>query len=90
VAGTASTTTSTPVVGTAGTPQTTTVVVSASGRLDLGATRTATLAPDGQAVVRRTTTGRLELVAIDDGAIGDVTDLTAVAPVNALVAFLAR
>src|SRR5690606_22547170 len=49
-----------------------TEVISADGSVQLGRLRSATLSPDGRAVVALTTTGRLELIEIaDDMTIGD-------------------
>jgi hypothetical protein len=68
-----------------------TEVVSADGSARLGRLRSATLAPDGRAVVVLPTTGQLELIEIGaDMTIGDPIELTDVAPPNPLVAFLDR
>jgi hypothetical protein len=66
-------------------------VVGDGGSLPLGRVRTATLAPDGKAVVVQTTTGATQLLPIDDDwTLGAAVDLTAVAPANALVTFRQR
>jgi hypothetical protein len=64
-------------------------VISAEGTVEIGAVRTAVLAPDGRAVVRTTPTGTTELVRIeDDLTLGEPIDLSDVVSNNAIVAFL--
>ncbi len=63
-------------------------LVTADGIVRLGQVRAAWLAPDGRSVVRTTTTGRTELIRIDDDlAIGDPVVFDD-APSNLEVAFL--
>jgi len=58
------------------------------GSVPLGVVRSATLAPDGKAVVVQTTTGSTQLLPIDnDWTLGTAVDLTNAAPTNALVTF---
>lgn len=64
-------------------------VSTADGVVTLGRLRSAALGPDGRTVVRTTTTGLTEILGIDDELqVGDPVDLSAVAPANAIVAFL--
>lgn len=63
-------------------------LVNAEGTVPLGVARSVALSPDGQAVVRTTTTGRTELVAVsDDLELADPIELVGV-PTNQSVAFL--
>jgi len=65
-------------------------VVSGDGSVRLGQLRDAALSPDGRAVVWTTTTGRTELVTIeDDFGLTDPIDLSHAAASNLAVAFLA-
>lgn len=64
-----------------------TEVVAADFTVSLGQTRGATLAPDGNAVVVQTVRGETQFVPIENGAVGDPVDITALAPTNALVTF---
>lgn len=64
-------------------------VVTGDGSVRLGQLRDAHLGPDGRTVVWTTTTGRTELVTIDDDfELSDPIDLGAVAASNLAVAFL--
>ena len=64
-------------------------VVSGDGSVRLGQLRDATLGPDGRTVVWTTTTGRTELVTIDDDfELADPIDISAAAGSNLAVAFL--
>ncbi len=66
-----------------------TEVVSEAGSARLGRVRTATLAPDGHTVVITGTTGRTELITIDnDLEVSEPIDLSDAAPANLAVAFL--
>jgi hypothetical protein len=66
-------------------------VVGDGGAVPLGRVRSASLAPDGKAVVLQTTTGATQLVPIDeDWTLGSAVDLTPLAPANALVTFRQR
>lgn len=64
-----------------------TEVVTADGAAQIGQTRAAALAPDGEAVVVQTTAGVTQLIEIDGTSIGDPVDLSSLAPTNLLVAF---
>ena len=64
-----------------------TVVIGVDGAVQLGLVRSATLAPDGRAVVVQTSDGELQLVQIDDGKLREPIDLTPLAPSNPIVAF---
>ena len=66
-----------------------TEIVTAAGTVPLGRVRDATLGPDGRTVVRTTATGSTEILRIDDDlTVGEPIDLSVVAPMNPLVAFL--
>jgi hypothetical protein len=68
-----------------------TEVISAEGTTRLGRLQAATLGPDGRSIVSRTTTGRVELLRIDDDLeVDERIDLTETAPANVAVAFLDR
>jgi hypothetical protein len=63
-------------------------VIGNGGSVPVGRVRSATLAPDGKAVVVQTTTGATQLIPIDDDwTLGAAVDLTAMVPANALVTF---
>lgn len=65
-------------------------LIDADGTIDLGPLRDVALAPDGDSVVRTTTAGLTELVAVtDDGELGDPIELVG-APRSRTVAFLRR
>jgi hypothetical protein len=65
-----------------------TEVIGNGGSVPVGRVRSATLAPDGKAVVVQTTTGATQLIPIDDDwTLGAAVDLTAMVPANALVTF---
>ena len=65
-------------------------LVDGAGRVELGAHRDADLAPDGDSVVWTTTTGRVELVAVDaELDLGEPIELVD-PPTNLTVAFLRR
>lgn len=66
-------------------------VVGSDGSVALGNIRSATLAPDGRAVVRERTGGAVELVAIgDDWRLSDPVELSTDAPANSIVAYIRR
>lgn len=64
-------------------------LVGAEGTALVGAVRSAALGPDGRSVVVTSSSGRTELLRVDDEfALGEPVDLSAVAPASHLVAFL--
>ena len=66
-----------------------TEVATVDGTVRLGQVRSATLGPDGSTVVWTTTTGRTELLTIDDDlGLTDPIDLSQAAPSNLAVVFL--
>jgi hypothetical protein len=66
-----------------------TEVATVDGTVRLGQVRSATLGPDGRTVVWTTTTGRTELLTIDDDlGLTDPIDLSQAAPSNLAVVFL--
>jgi hypothetical protein len=66
-----------------------TEIVTEGGSVRLGRIRTASLAPDGRAVVVTGTTGRTELVTLDDDLeVSEPIDLSAAAAANLAVVFL--
>jgi len=66
-------------------------LVTPEGNVSLGRVRSAELGPDGRSVVWQTTTGKTELVLVnDDLELDDPIDLTEIAPLNLAVIFLDR
>jgi hypothetical protein len=64
-----------------------TEVVDEEGTAQIGQTRSATLAPDGDAVVIQTMTGATQFIELDGTSLGTPVDLSAVTPASALVTF---
>lgn len=64
-----------------------TEVISDDGVAQIGQTRSAALAPDGNAVVLTTASGATQLVEVDGTSIGTPLDLSALAGSNPIVAF---